>query len=349
MPVEAAKPVRGRVPRSFLPLFLLGLLLVGLSAVLVFDLEGEVRFAATPLLTGRLDAPRPSVETHRDVVADEDAGEVPPLRGAPEPNAPPVDPDPARFETVDGLVLPKRGEDGRASYAAFARKRVRAAVPRPSIAVVVTDLGLDSDLTAKAVRLPGEVGLAVSAYADAAPAWQRYARWHGHEALLMLPVAPRPDRAGNAGPLALSAGMPAVALISALHRVLDRGRGYVALAAEAGAFGGSADAFAPIAAELARRGVGFIELDGDALAPVATGVGLAYRSAAGPIDADLTPEQIDRRLAEAERTAVEAGTAVLFARPFELTFERLWRWSGGLPAKDITLVPLSVLLASADG
>ncbi len=348
VPVEKAARSRGRVSGSFLPLFLLGLVLAGLGTVLVVDLEGEIRFAVTPVLTGRLAASRPAAYPPRDV-ADEGNSEVPPLQGTPSPGAPPIDPDPAWFETVDGLVLPKRGGNGLAPYAALARRPVPGEMPRPNLAVVVADLGLDSDLTAEAARLPDEIGLAVSAYADAAPAWQRYARWHGHEALLMLPVAAPPDRADDSGPLALSPRMPAATQIAALRRVLDRGRGYVALAAAAGAFGRSAEAFAPIAAELARRGVGFVELGGDALAPIALKAGLAYRSAVGPIDTDLTPEQIDRRLAAAERAAIEAGTTILFARPFELTFERLWRWSGGLPAKGVTLVPLSALLASADG
>ena len=70
------------------------------------------------------------------------------------------------------------------------------------MAVLVTGLGLADRLTARALTLPGAVGLSFSPYAGAA-AWQARARAAGHEALLMLPLQPERFPHDDAGPLSV--------------------------------------------------------------------------------------------------------------------------------------------------
>jgi polysaccharide deacetylase 2 family uncharacterized protein YibQ len=126
-----------------------------------------------------------------------------------------------------------------------------------------------------------------------------------------------------------------------LRRVLTQGGGYVALEAEAGAF--TAGSFAPLARELAARGLGLIEIGGDGLAGAAQAAGLPYARAL-PVDAAPMPEAIDSALAGLAATAVRDGRAFAAAGPSPGTLERLAAWIETLPARGIELVPPSRLL-----
>lgn len=301
-----------------LPLALLFALVVGLAVLQLIDLRGEVRFAVDPPLSGALgpSATAPSVAVER-----------------PGPSA--------GSELVEGLALP-RGDGGQAG--SQDRTVPTAAPGSPRIALVITELGLDQNLLTKALRLPTQAALAFSPYPQRGGAWQDLAQREGYEAVLGLPLAPTDPSRADAGPLALDPAMPPEAMREHLNRILARGSGFIALAGAAGAFAGAEHAFAPVAAELARQGLGFVELGGDELAATARAAGLAYRAAEGPIDGVPTAEEIDRRLAAAEAEARRTGSVVIFARPFALGYERLWRWADQLPTKEIALVPLSALL-----
>ena len=114
-----------------------------------------------------------------------------PMLASPEPDlggGPPSRDRPAAARDATVGDLP------RTASTAGPRSRTMPARPaadcrRPCVAVVITGLGLADQLTARALALPGAVGLSFSPYAGAA-AWQARARAAGHEALLTLPLQP---------------------------------------------------------------------------------------------------------------------------------------------------------------
>ena len=273
-----------------------------------------------------------------------------PMLALPEPDhggGPPAEIDPLLLERTAAGGLPRIDAHGRTSLQHYARPAT-ADCRRPCVAVLVTGLGLADRLTARALTLPGPVGLSFSPYAGAV-AWQARARAAGHEALLMLPLQPERFPHDDAGPLSVRIAADPEGIAAAATRVLTSGSGYVALDGAAGAFARAPAAFAPVAVLLAQRGLGLIEIGGEALAGPARDAGLPYLGAAAPVDQDPSPASIDRALAAVAATALAGGRAVAVARPLPATFDRIAAWIATLPGQGIELVPPSLLLRAADG
>ena len=271
------------------------------------------------------------------------------MLASPEPDqgaGPPTGIEPRLTETTPAGVLPRVAPDGLTSLRHYARPSTHDC-SRPCVAVLVTGLGLADRLTARALTLPGAVGLSFSAYADAA-AWQVRARAAGHETLLGLPLEPEGFPRDDAGPLAIRVASDPARMDEAARRVLAVGAGYVALDGAAGAFAAHPAAFVPLADILRRRGLGLIEVGTDALATPARTADLSYVGAAAPIDQDPQPAAIDAALAAVAAKALEQGRAVAVAQPLPASFDRLITWIAGLPAQGIALVPPSVLLGGGD-
>ena len=338
---------RLRLPSLRLAAGLMLALLAAIAILWLIDLKATVRFSSVPAVEGMV----PSVAiTKPEQVAlfglDSPVGPPPSLEGErPDIAGPPVDPDPALNEWHDGTVLPRIADDGRQPLAVYARPLSAPVADRPMIAIMVTGLGLDSERLEQSALLPGAISLVHTPYAAHLGPWQRHARWHGHEVMLALGLQSADDSAGDFGPWTLDPLDDDAELLGGLDRILARSDGYFGLAAESGVFGGAPERFAPIAASLAERGLGFVELGDTRLAAEATAEGLAYVSAEGPLDDVTEPDAIDAALHRLELAALSDGRAVGYAQPYPLTFDRLWHWARTLEEKGIALVPVSHLLA----
>ncbi len=274
---------------------------------------------------------------------------LPPVSSGPstDPAAPRLDVDPALVETLDGLALPRIAADGRQARQVYARGTdpIAGGATPLEIAILITDLGLDAERLTQSVALPPTISLAHTPYAAHLPGWQRHARRHGHEVLLELPLQAADHPTSDFGPWALDPSAPPAALVAGIRRVASRSEAYLGLVAAGGAFAAAPERFSPVAAELAARGLGFVELGEPLLAATAAANGVAYANAAGPLDAVPEAVTIDAALARLEATARRDGRALAFAQPFPLTFDRIWHWAQGLEAKGIRLVPVSRFLA----
>jgi uncharacterized protein len=335
-----------------------GLALAGVAAAALVGVavlalpRGALRYTDVPVVQLPLPAAaqaaaRPSPEPGAaDVpVAAPPVGALAML-ASPEPGSeagPPVPDDPALLEPTPQGTVPRVAADGRTPLRHFARKVARGC-DRPCVAVVVTGLGLAREVSARALALPGEVGLAFSPYADTVGEWQARARRGGHEALLELPLQPARYPQDDSGPLTVSAATPAGRQQESVLAVLAAGRGYVALVAGAGAFAAEPAAFAPVARALAARGLGFVELGGSALREAAQGEALAYASALGPVENGSSPAAVEQALAAGEAEAGSTGRALVHVQPTPASLDRLAGWIWSLPAKGLQLVPPGVLI-----
>jgi polysaccharide deacetylase 2 family uncharacterized protein YibQ len=221
---------------------------------------------------------------------------------------------------------------------------------RPCVAAIVTGLGLAREVSARALALPGEVGLSFSPYAEALGDWQARARQGGHEVLLDLPLQPLRYPRDDRGPLTVPAASDGAGRRQEvkLLEVLATGQGYSALAAEAGAFAAEPSTFAPIARVLASRGLGFVELGGGALRPTAQAEALAYAASTGPAaDPESPPAAVDRQLARVEAEAARTGRALAHVQPAPESLARLAAWIETLPGKGLRLVRPGALLDGA--
>jgi uncharacterized protein len=243
--------------------------------------------------------------------------------------------------------LPRVAADGRRPFLAYARP-FNLDDRRPRIALLVTGLGLQADLTEAAIRLPGAIGLQFSVYASDLTGMFDHARRAGHEVLLDLPMEPLDYPASDPGPHTLLAGNTTDENLQRLDWLLARATGYIALAGGGARFATSAEA-RPVLAVLARRGLAMIELGRTDLAATAIAVGLPYASAPAAIDEDPSVQAIDSALAGLEAQALQTGSALGVVQGYPVSLERLRLWATTLEEKGLVLAPVSALVIQKTG
>jgi polysaccharide deacetylase 2 family uncharacterized protein YibQ len=225
---------------------------------------------------------------------------------------------------------------------------LRLAPPIPAepaasvVGLIITGLGGTAAETRLAIGLPAAVGLAFSPYAADVARWMAAAAADGHEVYLELPLEAADTLRVDQGPLALGPASDAATIARRLDAVLALpGAPPIGVVAAAGAFARAPEAFTPVATALAARGLVFVELGGRALEPIAAMVGLRYRSAVGPLEADLSPEAIEAGLAALAAAAQDEGAGLGFIAAFPLTVDRVAGWLTRLDALGLALRPPS--------
>jgi polysaccharide deacetylase 2 family uncharacterized protein YibQ len=225
---------------------------------------------------------------------------------------------------------------------------------RPRVAVIVVDLGLSSAATRAAFeRMPPEVALSFNPYGDKTRDWMAQARRAGHEVLLDLPMEPTSPVEGDPGPRALRTQFGSQQNLDSLAWILGRGEEAIGLVASMGSrFLASPSDIGPILDEVASRGLIFVDngrggkrkLQG----PADQGQSPLVFSEA-PIDDKLASAQaIEARLVRVEQVAMARGAAIVIARPFPVSLERLEAWIAALEGKGLVLAPVSAAARSLD-
>ena len=80
---------------------------------------------------------------------------------------------------------------------------------------------------------------------------------------------------------------------------------------------------------------------------VASSLDLPTGAADVVIDADPTPEAVEAALTRLEALARRRGGAIGVASALPASVERIARWSAGLEARGVALVPVSAMMARA--
>jgi uncharacterized protein len=289
---------------------------------------------------------------HDVVVGGGEAGKS---EAAPAPaDAPPVlasGINPRLLETSRYGMIPVMA-DGLKPFRAYAAgsdaDRAKAA-KTPSVAIVVTGLGVGAAKTADAiVKLPAAVTLAFTPYgADPAKLAER-ARAQKHELLLQIPMEPFDYPDNDPGPQTLLTSLAAEQNLDRLTWHLSRIQGYVGLANFMGARFVASDAvMQPILKEAGKRGLSYLD-DGSSprsvAAQIADGTSLPFAKADASIDAVPTASEIDRALAKLESIAKERGSAVGIASALPISVERIANWAKTLESRGIMLVPLTTAM-----
>lgn len=286
-----------------------------------------------------------------------DAAPVPSVAALPPPPAPPRPdrstaqpllpaPDPALVETGPMGKLPIIGRDGRQPWIAYGRPFDRAD-KRPRVAIVITGLGPSGDATQAAIDLPGAVTLAFNPYAKRLGEWVDRARAAGHEVLLSLPMEPVDYPRQDPGPYTLLTSLTPDENVERLDWVMSRVSGYVGLTTMMGSrFVASETNFAPVMAELKKRGLMFVdgrESAQSVAGPLAQRLGVPCVLADDMIDADTTRDAIDRELHALEQDAQRNGAALGVGFAYPLSIERVALWAKGLGEQEMVLAPASAL------
>jgi len=282
----------------------------------------------------------PAIPPGGESLAPPSFAQLPTPKEPAKPLAPAPQPDLLR--QAGGGSLPIRA-GGKEAWRAYARPVAGAeAKPGAKIAVVVTQLGLSGESTAAAIaKLPGEISLSFSPYANGLNEQLKKARDNGHEVLLDLPLEPVNFPAHDAGPLAvLQSHSPGEAL-GHLDTVLGKAQGYVGLAAPLRSPVTATESWPLMLQELKDRGLLMV---GDGL----VGIDDKAMPAAGQVTlvADETPFRtaIDAKLARVMAAAQRDGGAIVYLSARPISFERLLAFIASFPEKNVTLVPVSALV-----
>jgi polysaccharide deacetylase 2 family uncharacterized protein YibQ len=239
----------------------------------------------------------------------------------------------------------RSGED-EASWRRFA---VAAADPgdRPMIAVVIDDMGVDRQRTARVVALGAPLTVAFLTYAHDLPAQTAKARAAGHELLLHVPMEPGGSNV-DPGPNVLLRDIESDELQRRIEWNLSRFDGYVGINNHMGSkFTADGPSMAILMLELKRRRLLFLDsrTTGATLGPAMArrfGVPLVQRNVF--LDNDNRVDAVRRRLQETERLARRRGMAVAIGHPRDATIEALAAWLPTVESRGFVLVPLSAVL-----
>jgi|SRR6185437_12907241 len=242
--------------------------------------------------------------------------------------------------------LPRIAADGARPSQVYARPFAETAITRgaPRIAVFVGGLGLDPETTATAIsRLPANVSLGFAPYGLDLSRIAARARGAGHEIWLQAPME---GVAGPApGPHTLNAKASEAKNQDSLHWLMGRFVGYVGISNYLGGkFTADPTAVSPVLAEIARRGLIYLDDGSSALSKVGDlAPGLNLKAGCADVIAE---GDIDGALARAEDIARRRGAAIVVANALPLTVDHVARWASGLENRGFALAPVSALVSA---
>ncbi|MCC3861639.1 divergent polysaccharide deacetylase family protein [Pseudemcibacter aquimaris] len=247
----------------------------------------------------------------------------------------------------DNGLKPALGPDGLVVWKEYARP-FEGAEERPRIAILVTDVGLNSKSSQAAIdNLPGQVDLAFSPYGRNLQDWMDKSRNRGHEGFLMIPTEPLNYPDSDPGPHTLVADMSERENMSRLDWILSQVTGYVGVVNHMGSkFTASEEDMTPVITDLASRGLMLVDARSTRFsmaARLARRTGMPRAMNDRYIDNNLTPSNIQNELAELEKTANTFGAALGMARALPITINEIAEWSKTLEQKGIDLVPVTAI------
>ncbi len=243
--------------------------------------------------------------------------------------------------------LPRIGRDGARPADVYARPAITSAPGVARIAIVVTGLGLDARLTARAIEtLPEAVTLAFLSWGEAMGDQAEQARAAGHEVLLQAPMEGAGD--GQTAPRMLAAHAPRSRTLDALHWHMSQFPGYIGLTQAQGArFMAAPQALALVLQQMADRGLVFLDASA---APGGLTLALAGATGAQAARADVVLDAvpqagaIEAALWTLEDIARERGSAIGVVAVDGAGVDRIARFTQGLSARGLVLAPASALM-----
>jgi polysaccharide deacetylase 2 family uncharacterized protein YibQ len=267
-------------------------------------------------------------------------------------------PAPAKGFVENGAdgPLPKIGPDNRRPFDVYARPVHKAILQsaRPKIAILLGGMGLNPNLTDRAVKeLPEEITLAFAPYGTNLQKAINTARGEGHEVMLQLPMEPFGYPASNPGPHTLLVSAEPKATQASLSWFLSRFSGYTGVVNHLGGrFTSEEEAMVPVIATLKQRGLVYLD-DGSSprsrAGEIAAKLDLPARQADVIIDADTDFNSIAAKLDELEKMSRNGRVAIGVGTGFPATIDAIAAWTKKLESKGVLLVPMSAAFRDRAG
>ncbi len=248
-------------------------------------------------------------------------------------------------------LLPRVGVDGARPSEIYARPVVGSLklADAPRIAILVGGVGLDAETTNAAIsQLPAAISLGLAPYGEDLERAAARARAAGHEILLQSPMEPL-GASANPGPHMLVTAATEDENRASLHWQMGRFVGYVGVTNYLGGkFTAEAKAFSPVLADIASRGLFYLD-DGSSprslAGQLAPGVNLSESGADVALDAAPSADAIEAALTRLEAAARRRGAAIGTATALPISVEHIAHWAASLEARGIALAPVSALIS----
>lgn len=252
--------------------------------------------------------------------------------------------------------LPRIGSGNKKPSDVYAR-RVPAGIAgseTPKIAIVLGGMGLNEELTRKAIKaLPGDITFAFAPYGENLQPLVNKARAAGHEIMLQLPMEPVGYPGSNPGPKTLLTGVDKNANLDALSWHMGRFSGYTGIMNYMGGrFLSEPAAARPVLAEMKQRGLIYLDDNPSGrskAAEIGREVGLKVRETTVTIDADANAAAIAGALDRLEEQARRNGYAVGSGAGLGVTIDTVESWAKELDERGIVLVPVSAIFKGRSG
>ena len=218
---------------------------------------------------------------------------------------------------------------------------------RPTIALVIDDVGVDLKRSRRAVALEAPLTIAIMTYANDVVALAKTARQNGHELIVHVPMEPV-DAGSDTGPNALLTSLDDDELMRRLRWALSRFDGYVGISNHMGSrFTAWKPGMQLVLTELHKRGLLYLDsrtTAESASTPLARSLGLPYATRDVFLDNDPTPAAVRRQLEELEQVAKRRGHAIGIGHPYDATIEVLETWQKEVKERGFVLVPISAIV-----
>ena len=257
---------------------------------------------------------------------------------------PPSPLNPQLVEETDQGRRPAIGVDGVRPFDTYRRGRPDDVGGREA-ALIVSGLGIDAELTEKALKaLPPAVSLSFAPYAKDLEAWVQRATEKGHEVMIEIPMEAKGVDGEALGPAALLTERPPQANQRRLEWIMSRTPAYGMMTNYLGStFSQNPPAMAQVLATTKRAGVAYLDDTGRA-EELAAQVGTLYGAIAlvvppGAPDAGI---RLDEMIATAERG--QLPVAKVYAAKGGL--EAALAWAKAIERQDIQLVPASAAVGA---
>jgi polysaccharide deacetylase 2 family uncharacterized protein YibQ len=216
------------------------------------------------------------------------------------------------------------------------------------VALLLRNVGRNDPDAADAIgSLPSAISLGFWPYAQAAQRLASRARESGHEVIVKLPLEPADYPNSSAGPDTLLTSVPPEQNAERLQSVLKRFEGHTGVTNLMGGKMLHAKApLKPVLEDLKARGLLYVGESNNShgtVREVAREISLRYGAGDVLIDAQPSPEAIDKALARLVAIARQRGSAIGIGSAYPMTVQQVHLWADTLAEKGVTLVPVGAL------
>ncbi|MEX0299958.1 MAG: divergent polysaccharide deacetylase family protein [Kordiimonas sp.] len=220
----------------------------------------------------------------------------------------------------------------------------------PRIAIVIDDVGLSYDTSMAMTEMMGPLTLSLLPYAELLPEQAKALKSAGHELMVHLPMEPKTS--ADPGPNALLSTLSLEEFERRIVWNLSRFDGFVGVNNHMGSLlTEQPGLMVRVMVHLRRQGYLFLDSltsPRSVAARAAQATGVPHVSRDVFLDNERNIQAIMVQLAETEAIARQRGYAIAIGHPYEETLKALEFWMAGLRQKNLTLVPLSQIMAARE-